>query len=275
MRTLVIMFVIGLCLGAVGGTVVAKTQLSKSVNDAAAQQVEQQAKLEAAQREVAELRTRIEELDQTQKRLEAMNASRPKRPREVRPEPLAEVMPPEASLGAEGSAEAYAAPPAGSERESRPPRPGGDEPAAQGEMEARGRGEMMSRIQERIGNFLQSEADQSDDPAQRERYLNLSELMTANAELRRQMREASTDEQREELQAAMGQNWDSIRSLSSEIQKAKIQSVADRYNIPEAQRTQFMDDVNRASASPLFGPGPAGPGFFGFERGGRGQGAGQ
>lgn len=127
-------------------------------------------------------------------------------------------------------------------------------------------------------NFLDTAYADAKTPEEQERIAALGEYGAAMFELRQQMGDATTDEEREALGQAMRENFDGMRSLMQEQQDAMFRETLENAGIDKPGRQkQLIQELRETMDSPFFmgspgggGGGFRGPGGGGFGGGGRG-----
>lgn len=265
-----------LALGLMAGQGVSRAQFAPLVAAAraAGEEARQQAAALKRQAEAAELRlARLEteneslraQLDRAHENLAAAPAQVP----EFEPEPPT----PEPEDAAEAGAEAR--PPARDPRE-RTDRsrwedgqgfgPDGGDPAQREER----RQEFATRMRQRVDEMFGAEMAKSNDPVVQERLTALNEQVQYMMDLRQQMRDAQTDEDREVLRQTIDQTRDNIRTLTEQQQEYMLRQLAAQSGITSTNaQDQFIAGLRDVQQSPYFNPGLMGGGF-----GGRGGGFG-
>lgn len=150
------------------------------------------------------------------------------------------------------------------------------------------RQEFVTRMQENLTNFFTGELEKSGTPAMQERLLALEEKTYEMFELRSQMRQAETDEEREQLGIAFGEAMEASRQLMLEQQQDMLGAIATQFGIgKESDQAAFEQAIRAAVSSPFFSDNPAallwnsgrteggeGPGRFGGGGFGGGPGGG-
>lgn len=161
------------------------------------------------------------------------------------------------------------------EREGRRGRWGGD--ATPEEREAR-RQEFVTRMQDNLTQFFTGELNKSGSPATQERLIALENQIHDMMELRMQMRNAETDEERQALEQAFGETMTAARDTMKEQQREMVDSLADQFNIKGKENRQaFQQALEAAVDSPFFSDNPSAimfGGGGGRNSGGRGPGGG-
>lgn len=143
------------------------------------------------------------------------------------------------------------------------------------------RREFMADTRERINTFLGDRMLQSNDPLEQERMAALQEYVAYMADLRTQMHEAKTDEEREAVAELMRSTGEEMRGIMRDQQTYLLQGIASEYGITDAQKqAEFANQIQELRHDPFFnnpmmgdgpmggGPGPGG--FGGFPGPGRG-----
>lgn len=120
------------------------------------------------------------------------------------------------------------------------------------------RQEFVTRMQENLTNFFTGELEKSGTPAMQERLLALEEKTYEMFELRSQMRQAETDEEREQLGIAFGEAMESSRQLMLEQQQDMLGAIATQFGIgKESDQAAFEQAIRAAVSSPFFSDNPA------------------
>jgi len=120
------------------------------------------------------------------------------------------------------------------------------------------RQEFVTRMEDNLTNFFTGELEKSGTPAMQERLLALEEKTYEMFALRGQMREAETDEQREQLRQAYGEAMDSTRQLMAEQQQDMLNAIASQFGIAGASdQAAFQQAVRSAVSSPFFTDNPS------------------
>jgi len=145
------------------------------------------------------------------------------------------------------------------------------------------RQEFVTRMQDNMTSFFTGELEKSSTPAMQDRLLALEEKTYEMFELRSQMRQAETDEEREQLGQAFGDSMTAARQLMVEQQEDMINAIASQFGIAkESDQAAFEQAVRSAITSPFFSDNPGallwnagrtdegGGGFGGGYRGGPG-----
>lgn len=163
-----------------------------------------------------------------------------------------------------------------------PPRgPWGDDEASRARRE-----EFMLRNQERMQQFQDSLATQLTDPASIEAFNVLMEWQQYQRDLRGQLRDAQTDEERDAIQAKMDEARDTARGMVEQQQNAVLRGLAAANGIAgDKEQEAFVASMKQTLNNPFFsleglliGGGPPGRGFSGgggFPRGSGGGGRGR
>lgn len=160
------------------------------------------------------------------------------------------------------------------EREGRRGRWGGDDTPEQ--REAR-RQEFVTRMQDNLTQFFTGELDKSGSPETQERLIALENQIHDMMNLRMQMRNAETDEERQALEQAFGETMTAARDTMKEQQREMVNSLATQFGINGKENRQaFQQALEAAVDSPFFSDNPAAIMFGGGGRsnGGRGPGGG-
>lgn len=151
------------------------------------------------------------------------------------------------------------------------------------EREAR-RQEFVTRMQDNMTNFFTGELEKSSTPEMQDRLVALEEKAYEMFEIRSQMRQAETDEERQALGQAFGDAMAATRQLMVDQQEDMIGAIANQFGISRtSDQAAFEQAVRSAISSPFFSDNPGsllwnagrsddgGPGGFGgggFRRGG-------
>lgn len=255
----VIAVVLGAILGAVLGAGFMHQKLMPSLEEATGKLREAEQKLattQSASESEAEKLARLEaERDQYSERLAALQAKvdatvndAPVAPTEAGPatdEPLDDT-------GAEAENDEAAANEARGPGRERGDRWGGTPE----EREAR-RQEFATRMQENMSNFFTGELEKSSTPEMQARLVALEEKTLEMMDLRSQMRDASTDEERQALGQAFGETMSAAREIMQEQQGDMLNAIASQFGISkESDQVAFEQAVRSAMESPFFSDNP-------------------
>lgn len=119
--------------------------------------------------------------------------------------------------------------------------------------------------------FLDTAYAEASTPAEQERIAALGEYGEAMFELRRQMGDAETDEEREALGEAMRENWDGMRDLMREQQDHMFRETLEAAGIKKrGEQRLLIENIRETIESPFF-MGSRGSGGFGGPPGGFGR----
>jgi hypothetical protein len=148
-------------------------------------------------------------------------------------------------------------------------RGGGDmTPEERTERETRFRDFMQQRRDERDAAF-QEQVDAAPDAETKERLLAMQDYRASMSELRDAMRNAETDEERDELREMMMANAETLRDMTITQAEQMVRDVATDFGIKgEEKQKEFMEALRELQTSPVLEPG------FGSGRGGGGPGRG-
>lgn len=244
--------------GAVGGAYWAHQRASEALAFSAEECRQAQARLAEQTRQTEALRTDLAELRAQAARFESSLASLSSPPATSSkveegsgPDTLDEPPPGEA----EGPVPSSVTTPL-------PGRPRGDTRAADPGRDAGGdgRGEQTARARERLDQLFADEVARTADPAAQTRLSALNDSLDAVMELRRQMAEARTTEEREALRQNMAEAWANAGALLRDQQDAMLRDLADQYGVPAARQAQFVESIRQTQASPFFRGGALSPG---------------
>ena len=124
------------------------------------------------------------------------------------------------------------------------------------EREAR-RQEFRARMEENLAAFFTGELEKSSTPAMRERLVALETQAYDLMELRRQMRDVETDEERDALRAAFGDTMAAAQATMRDQQRDMIDAIARQFDITnDADKTAFQNAVRAAVDNPVFSDNP-------------------
>lgn len=119
------------------------------------------------------------------------------------------------------------------------------------------RQEFVTRMQDNMTNFFTGELEKSGTPAMQERLVALEEKTYEMFELRSQMRQAQTDEEREQLGQAFGEAMAAARQLMVDQQGDMLNAIASQFGIAkESDQAAFEQAVRSAVSSPFFSDNP-------------------
>lgn len=115
------------------------------------------------------------------------------------------------------------------------------------------RQEMVSIFQDRFNAMMDEQFARLDDPAQAEGLSALLEWRDYQQELRGQMRDAQTDEERDEILAEMSNAQSTARQLLRDQQDAVLHDLAAEQGISTAkEQDKFVKQTREALKSPFF-----------------------
>jgi cell division protein FtsB/Fe-S cluster assembly iron-binding protein IscA len=285
MVRMAIVGIVALVLGAVTGVGVVRGQMATIVTAARADEATAREELQKVKAEAQEAKARAThleaEVDSLRTQLDMA--------RESLNETLAEFMQAEPEPLMDMPAEAPAEEPLEAVEDPRPEerdrgnregrerwreRRGDQAQADDGLTREQRRQEFAAQMRERANEMARNEMAKWNDPVAQQRISTINEQTQYMMDLRMQMREAQTDEEREALRTAMDQTRDTIRALTEEQQDYALRQLASQFGItaPGAQ-DQFIAGLRETQQSPYFrswgmmgGPG----GFGGFGRPGGG-----
>lgn len=124
------------------------------------------------------------------------------------------------------------------------------------EREAR-RQEFATRMQENMSNFFTGELEKSSTPEMQARLVALEEKTLEMMDLRSQMRDAATDEERQALGEAFGETMAAAREIMQEQQGDMLGAIASQFGISkESDQVAFEQAVRAAMDSPFFSDNP-------------------
>ncbi|MBX7257445.1 MAG: hypothetical protein K1Y02_13865 [Candidatus Hydrogenedentes bacterium] len=278
----IVIVVVALSAGVAGGVVFAQTRLGGQLQSVAAERDTLASKQAALERQLSDLQMLQKGLENDKQRLQKQLESFANQPVEVaepQEQPMAEV----AEVPAEMPEQPAPADNA-SMRDGRRDRRGGPgEEATPEEQEAwrQEREQRMTEFRDRMGQFFAGEMEKTNDPAVQQRLSQISEYSQYSMDLRRQMREAQTDEERQALSEQFEQVANTTRTLVKEQQDYLLrQSLASNGVTDAATQDAMINSYRTTMESPFFrmpmgggpGGGPWGGGWGG--RGSRGGGGG-
>jgi len=267
--------IVGLVLGAIVGAVVVRHQTAPRLEAAGQETARLNALLVDLQRaakesdeEAARLKDRLTELAEE---LRLAKTERPEQPEPEAPPVAFDLSQLFAGVEAEPEVDARAGP-----RTEGGRRRWGDLSPEDREAMTERRREFTGQMRERVTTFLQDQMMQSRDATEQERLAALQEYFDYMADVRERMREAETEEEREELGGLLRQSGEEMRNLVRDQQDLLVREVAKDYGITDPQKqVEFAERLQELRSSPFFwGPMTFGGGGFG-DRGGRGPGPGR
>lgn len=131
----------------------------------------------------------------------------------------------------------------------------------------------MTGMRDRVNSYLEDRIVQSTDPVEQERMMAMQEYAVYMADLRQQMQDAETDEERNQIGDLMRQAGGEMEGLFREQQNDMLFQLAEEYGITDAQKqAEFVNRMRDLRRDPLFNP-PTMPGMGrgrGFDGGGFG-----
>jgi len=127
--------------------------------------------------------------------------------------------------------------------------------------------EMRQRMEqfadERIAE-LQRRIDSETDPRVQENLAAMGDSIQSLRELREQMQNAASDEERQQIRSQMREEGRQMGELAQQGRRLETESLAESFNIPKDKMDEFVQGVNKlGSSTGMFG---------GMMRGGRGGG---
>ena len=140
---------------------------------------------------------------------------------------------------------------------------------------ARGQ-ELRTRVHERIDGFFEAEYAAAGDAAVQDRLVQMEQNTNYLMDLREAMREAESDEERQQLRQGFGETAAALRDLVVEQQDYMLRTVAQEHGIKGAeQQHAFVESIREVQSSLYFRPerliwgmgGGFGGGFGGRPRG--------
>lgn len=277
----VIIVVIALSAGIAGGVVFTQTQLGGNLQSVAAERDSLASRQATLERQLTDLQAIQKGLEsdnrRLQKQLESI-ANRPETAPAAQDFPLESVEEPPLDIPQQNAPADASATRDG----SRDRRWGPDEEGTPEEQEARRqeREQRMTEFRDRMGQFFTSEMEKTADPAAQQRIAQISEYSQYSMDLRRQMRDAQTDEERQSITEQLEQAATATRTLVREQQDFLLrQSLASNGVTDAAAQDAMINSYRSTMESPFFrmpmGGGPWG-GPWGGGWGGRGpRGGGQ
>ncbi len=134
------------------------------------------------------------------------------------------------------------------------------------------RQEFVTRMQDNLTDFFTGELEKSNTPAVQERLIALETTVHDMMDIRRQMRDVETDEERDALRASFGDTMDTARGIMKDQQRDMINAIAGQFNISsDADKAAFQRAVQTAVESPFFSDNPGALLWGGGRRGGYGS----
>jgi hypothetical protein len=136
------------------------------------------------------------------------------------------------------------------------------------------RQEFVTRMQDNLTDFFTGELEKSNTPEVQERLIALETTVHDMMDIRRQMRDVETDEERDALRASFGDTMDTARGIMKDQQRDMINAIAGQFNISSrADKAAFQQAVQAAVESPFFSDNPGAllwgggrPGGYGSSR---------
>jgi hypothetical protein len=125
------------------------------------------------------------------------------------------------------------------------------------EREAR-RQEFVTQLRDNLTEFFTGELEKSNTPEVQERLVALETQVHDMMDIRRQMREVDSEDERDALRTSFEESMDAARGIMREQQQHMIGAIAGQFNInDEADRAAFELAVQSAVESPFFRDNPA------------------
>ena len=136
--------------------------------------------------------------------------------------------------------------------------------------------ELRTRVRERVDGFFEAEYGGATDATVQNRLVQMEEHTNYLMDLREAMREAESDEERQQLQQGFGETAAALRDLVVEQQDYVLRTLAEEHGIKGAeQQDAFVASIREVQSSIYFQPErmiwgmgggfgsrPRGPGFF-------------
>ena len=143
------------------------------------------------------------------------------------------------------------------------------------------REERSAEFRGRMEGFFDEAMQKTTDPAAQNRIAAISEYSNYTMDLMRAMRDAETDEERDQIRQDLSITWDETRTLVRDQQDFLISETLKENGVTDPQKQQaLVGAVRETMEDPFFrmpggGGGPPGGGFgFGGDRGRGGPGGG-
>jgi hypothetical protein len=109
------------------------------------------------------------------------------------------------------------------------------------------------RARQELLNYLNELSQASTDPVEQERLAALADYYDANFDLRREMQQAETDAQREELREALRQNVGEMNAIMRAQQSHMLHQVARQFGVSgPARQRRFTNTLRETYQSPFF-----------------------
>lgn len=143
------------------------------------------------------------------------------------------------------------------------------------------REERSAEFRERMDGFFAEAMQKTTDPAAQNRIAAINEYTNYSMELMRAMRDAESDEERDQIRQDLSITWDETRNLVRDQQDFLISEAMKQNGVSDPQTQQALTaSVRETLEDPFFrmgggGGGPPGGGFGGWGGGGPGGGRGR
>ncbi|MFA6239883.1 MAG: hypothetical protein WC655_03085 [Candidatus Hydrogenedentales bacterium] len=283
MRTIAIA-IVALSAGAVGGVVFSQARLGTQLQAVAEERNALSTERDALKRKFADLQARQEGLESDNHRLHEqlelakVQPSTSPSPQEM---PLESVEDPSVELPEQDSPmDASASRDRRRDRDGESNEPATPEELAREEERRQEREQRMTEFRDRMSQFFTGEMEKTGDAAVQQRLSQLNEYAQYSMDLRRQMRDAQTDEERQVLQEQLEQASTATRTLVKDQQDYLMrQSLTTNGVADAATQDALINSLRTTMESPFFrmpmGGGGGGGGPWGGSWGGRGGPQGQ
>lgn len=115
--------------------------------------------------------------------------------------------------------------------------------------------EFRTRVRERVGGFFEAEYGGATDATVQDRLVRMEENTNYLMDLREAMREAESDEERQQLRQDFGETAAALRDLVVEQQDYVLRTVAEEHGIKGAEQQEaFVASMREVQSSIYFRP---------------------
>lgn len=119
----------------------------------------------------------------------------------------------------------------------------------------------LNQMRNRLAENLNAEMQKTSDPAAQDRLTQIQTYTDYNLDLFQELREATTDEQREALRQELSDNQNYVNALRQEQQNYMLSEIARQYGVNNSEG--FINSIQETMRNPMFRGGSGGFGGFG------------
>jgi hypothetical protein len=242
---------------AVGAAAIAVWMASKNVS---ASKVELQKAMDRAGNAERDLKTAKDEIQKLERKLLAAERRRKEDVRSAEAAAAAPAIEPEQEMPAADAIEPQPPEPANDADQPQDRRRGRDGEQRGGartpEEEAQRaefRRQFVENMRTQASSFIQQNIDASADAASQQRLASIGQYLDSMFEQGQQMRDAQSDEEREQIRQNMRQNGEELQGLVRQQQDSMLRGLAEQYGITDANKQNaIIDSINQLRQNPFF-----------------------